>query len=925
MKIRCAMVCVVSILTISASTTPAQTTQESAEQTIAKWLAVFDAESRNGFQFDRPVVDADPLMSTLPSPSAWPALVKAIDARPLPENDPRLRRREIALRFLGRTLINDGQWLREHAAELGQLNSTNILGRSNLNQIVPANDAAPRDPGEAFEQLLASRRSGTLAVPNLITQVGEKRAEELLRKALSQPVSLSIASARTKALAQKLALEMMNELKVPQWMLTTPESLDLSEAMFARFTGPSAPAYDNKLYESQLWEAYLIRGWGLLQAGRLEDCIREGKAFRGPTFPITSLSSTTKDILERMQQSPKIYESLHKLLSDHPEASFWHMFRYTAIHNGRIPEMVALARKSMDAPGLAPVLQRSLRVNIGEALLASDKVDEGITYLREVQADPEYGVDASFSLAIQLSGLGTLLNKPEITREQIDYGWKIYSSQLDKMDQSIRRKRFDYLISEMIAGGMEEQAQVKLGDEISRVNTPDPDPFRTRQLLTATALIYHNARQHQSVLDLLTLSQGWYARDLSQLLTLRYEGSRTPLGVMAAAALIDAGRKDEARKVLEAMVRELPGLDATYALLVKMDGAAALPLLEALFARDRFEERPLIWKAVILKDQGKLEEAEQTARAAIAVDPSDGEQPRGDRMRVYAVLADILEAKGNAEQAAFFRGVVRAIRISEDADRLHIRYLHQRAVDLYTEALKFFTDAYCVQSRLALRLAELGFDELAEKHLQKAFELMPDSFGRVESHCFGCEGAFKTAQAQRVAEGVFTRLAATNPNKPQIHYLLGFLRQSQGRYREAIEAFRTAVKLDPDYLNAWKHLVECGRQVDLPQTDRDAAALAMIRLDPQGRHSSAAFSQIRDLEGLWNVAIQIGMLPRIETAPLMRLAGSVGQRELANPNIPIMGDMQEVIIPTRYPMESPAQAVSSTATVAALRQIMLQN
>ena len=52
-----------------------------------------------------------------------------------------------------------------------------------------------------------------------------------------------------------------------------------------------------------------------------------------------------------------------------------------------------------------------------------------------------------------------------------------------------------------------------------------------------------------------------------------------------------------------------------------------------------------------------------------------------------------------------------------------------------------FADAYCIQSRLALRYSELGDYVKAEQHYQRAFELMPDSFGRIESHCFGCEGA----------------------------------------------------------------------------------------------------------------------------------------------------------------------------------------
>ena len=83
---------------------------------------------------------------------------------------------------------------------------------------------------------------------------------------------------------------------------------------------------------------------------------------------------------------------------------------------------------------------------------------------------------------------------------------------------------------------------------------------------------------------------------------------------------------------------------------------------------------------------------------------------------------------------------------------------------------------------------------------------MPESFGRVESHCFGCEGVFHGELAQNIAEKVFGELAAKTPDKPQVHYLLGYLREEQGRYQEALPELQKAVKLDPDYLNAWKHL-----------------------------------------------------------------------------------------------------------------------
>lgn len=208
---------------------------------------------------------------------------------------------------------------------------------------------------------------------------------------------------------------------------------------------------------------------------------------------------------------------------------------------------------------------------------------------------------------------------------------------------------------------------------------------------------------------------------------------------------------------------------------------------------------------------------------------------------------------------------MQAIRLSEEANDWWEAGLLSRAVKRYEAALGHFADAYCVQSRLALRYAELGQHAKAEAHYQRAFELMPESFGRVESHCFGCEGAFSGERAQGVAERVFTGLAQTMPDKPQVFYLLGYLREEQENYSEAARHYRQAVTLDPDYLNAWHKLLGLAQRMALPRAERESAALAVLRLDPLGRHESHSssmsfrygsgglYAEIADRRALWKV------------------------------------------------------------------------
>lgn len=301
----------------------------------------------------------------------------------------------------------------------------------------------------------------------------------------------------------------------------------------------------------------------------------------------------------------------------------------------------------------------------------------------------------------------------------------------------------------------------------------------------------------------------------------------------AAKALIAVGRKDEGLRIVKAGIRANPNVDEWYAVLLEHDRGNMAGFLDGLAADFPFEERPLIWKAKILGDAGNLAEGEIIIRKAIAMDPSDGEQGKIDRMRAYRVLGEILVKQGKDADAAFMEKIDIAIRRSEDADDWWVAGLTKKALEIYQESLESFADAYCIQSRLALRYSERGDMERATLHYQKAFELMPESFGRIESHCFGCEGAFSSDAAQAIAEKIFTTLAEKPGAKPQVFYLLGYLRMSQERYGEAVEFFGKAVELDPDYVNAWLKLSEIAGQAGLSPEVSDQAILALERLTKQ--------------------------------------------------------------------------------------------
>ncbi len=248
------------------------------------------------------------------------------------------------------------------------------------------------------------------------------------------------------------------------------------------------------------------------------------------------------------------------------------------------------------------------------------------------------------------------------------------------------------------------------------------------------------------------------------------------------------------------------GTDAHYRYLLEHFPEQAEGVLTELPLFNSYEERPLIWLAELQRRQGKLALAYKTVNRAIALDPSDGEQGKETRMEVYHVLSKIYKDQGNLEKSKFFNEVMLAIREGEKADDFLYLGMRKEAIRRYQEALGHFSDAYCLQSRLAKSLASEGRWDEAKVHFKRAFELMPVSFGPVESHCFGCEGIFKEEKAREIALETFNQTIKDSPQNPRTYYLLGLLLQSMDKKEEAFASFIKAFEIDPLYYNCGKVL-----------------------------------------------------------------------------------------------------------------------
>jgi tetratricopeptide (TPR) repeat protein len=903
-----------------------------AARAATQWLDLMDQaitapdsqQSRIGTEQKSNVEQA---FAALPPPAAWEALVKDTTRRSAQAGAHQLR--WVALRLLAHELTADDA---ATATDLRQLHDgvqksrfgqTGLGLDKQLAQAVLQQTNEPDLAAAMFEQQLKESSDfggqSDVNVPDLVTLVGSQKATELLRQALKSKIGqLNISEAKaTAALARKLAIGMVDQLNGPQWGLVNsagPDSVALYEAMEKRFSEPTTQKSTHSSWIGRLFsggrsqttmldyqkqratEFYLA---GLIAQGRTEDAtalaIRIGQ--KEQTEGFEALGS-----LAHSGRAREVFDFFDGLLTRQPQLPYWGTYIQLAGQVGQTAQALKNVRAALAKPDLPKTVRETLNQQLITALLADDHVDEAVALLRKsialmsaartttqpISSDAPGIVINSIGQdgpAIQLARLGLVLHKADLLNEGI-------KAALETCHNRQLHPEYDFRSYVALTAGLlhlahrDAEAVKLLAQDIARPKGDQEWSNMKQDELAALLSIYHQAGRHADVLELLRSLPEFEGDHLSDILTnsdsaMRpfYKSGQLYIGYMAASAQLATGNKEAARNTVHALLQQEWGYDPAYALLVDMDGDQAIPLLDGMYARDHYEERPLIWKAQLLLRSHKLADAQKTIRQAISIDPSDGEEPRGDRMRAYSVLADILAQAGDAEQAGFYRGAVAAIRMSEDADQLIDAGLLKRGIELYKQSLKRFADAYCIQSRLAVQLSQIGDSKGAQAHYQRAFELMPESFGEVESHCFGCERVFDGKQAQSIAERVFSKLLTTEPKKPQVHYLLGYLRYEQAQYTAALPLFRQAVQLDPDYLNAWSKIDELGRYVRLPAKDRDDTTFAMMRLDPLSHHVTPDLGQVTDLKRLWSISeILAKKFPPPTPDPLMELTASRAHR-----------------------------------------------
>ncbi|MDD1750660.1 MAG: tetratricopeptide repeat protein, partial [Methanothrix sp.] len=848
-------------------------------------------------------LSANALMSSMPPPATWDKLKKRILSRPGASKGAQ----DTVLRILAYYLTKDRKNLDKSIAELKSSSTMKgyranyMLGTLQLTGLastVATNEKGVVDSFEAYLQSLqAERAEGRLAVnvPDLVTLAGEKRSSALILKALAIPgLTLRVPSGeRTLELAKQLVKANASKLIEPQWELVTSiRDLELYDTLAKRFPDkekkkqdasafqdPKEMRYDFGNVDEGKRRAKIFYTMGLIAGNRVNEAVDQAKGLQADDMKSRDFEKIWQSF-EKIRYATALTKFCSSLLTARPELPLWGMCGVAAPTAEARQNLIAIAEAASNKQDLSPGGRLGIKERYVEVLLAMDRADDALNVIsqiitvdasKEAQAEQQAIAQVKYRMIARMCELGRLLGRADLIRESSERTIaliKEFSHGLTNSgwDESADASPVNSVIDTLLNSGEYGQAeQIVLSEMQASLKSPRVNALpNKRDLIVATGMlagmvtrlaeIYDRAGRPDDVVKLLDRSPLWGAPDLIDIAE-----AHQLLPPLAAKALHHAGRDAEAIEILKGHLYGYPGDDAAYGVLVQISGASLIPWLDELYERDRFEERPLIWKAQLLKQQGKLEEGEAAARKAIKIDPTDGEEKAGDRGRAYVVLADILKARGKQDDAAFFDRVVAAVRIAEEGDAFTKAGLLRKSLTYYEKAAGSFADAYCVQWRMAERLSAMGDHDGARKHYEIAFERMPEQFGEVANFCFGCEGVFTHQQSQSVAEEVLTRLEKTAAQKPQVQFLLGQLRESQGRKAEAYRYFRKAAELDPQYLDAWKAAYDLRADVFLPQEEVDVIALYIIRQDPMHRHSYMITDAVFDQKGLWSVYEQVNI------------------------------------------------------------------
>ena len=203
---------------------------------------------------------------------------------------------------------------------------------------------------------------------------------------------------------------------------------------------------------------------------------------------------------------------------------------------------------------------------------------------------------------------------------------------------------------------------------------------------------------------------------------------------------------------------------------------------------------------VILKNKGKLQEAESLLRKAIELNP--------EYAMAYYNLGNTLKDLGKVVEAE--SSLRKAIELKSDYTDAHLNLglifknigKLQEAELSTRKAIELNPKHAAAHNNLGLICKDLGELEEAEISYRKAIKLNPD-FAEAHSN-LGI--IFKDLGELEEAEISYRKAIKLNPDFENAHFNLGNVFIEQGKLKEAEISYRKAIKLNPDFAEGYSNL-----------------------------------------------------------------------------------------------------------------------
>jgi tetratricopeptide (TPR) repeat protein len=845
------------------------------------------------------------LCMALPRPEAWGQVEALARKREIKAGHAGLS--DLVLLLLAQGLVNDraGQEATLHLLEAvgNKDKAKGEPGRSDpLRDGIIAvrqvwGNGGGRDGVTVFEEAMKGDVTwGSVEVPDLTGPPDLGRARGVLLEAIKgfKTISTSGSGEATRKLAVEVAMANLDQMEKPQWGLVSGvEGVELFEAMRTKFVkSQEKPGED----PAERWiRAYggskrdLLSAVGFYLAG----LVARGDGERALAFikahPAQVESPWKRDsfwgvdaydavergrgLMEKTVSVEQAFDFLDGLTTACPEYRVWRRFWAAGNRAGKPGVVVKKLRSVLSDAKLTALDRGILEMQLAEILLDEGQVQEGVELtLKTAFAPGMVGEGQKEQGKTDYDALGRALKCALLAGDPAlqERAEKVVWATLEKAPV---KDSTDKLLSGLVGYWLEKkrpvEAEMRIKTLLARYcqgMKEDKGNYggwetngsraRSSQAVELLALVYHQAGRHADVVALMDGAPVWGQGDLGAYVKWALLGDEHPtLPVVGAAALARTGRTKEARQVVYGVLEALPGCDEAYALLLEIDGERAAEKLDAVFARERYEERPLIWKARLCLNQRKLDEAERLARAAIAMDPMDANPFPGARMLAYGVLRETLLAKGDATQAQRLEAVLKSVRKAQEGDAFRRAGLTGKAIGLYGESIALWDGAWWPRGRLHDALKEIGRGKEGEVHYRRGIELMREGLRRGEDYP---ESLMRMAllfnRDEEVIDAMSVEMTRKGAGDVKALYVVGFLRMMQWRRKEALAFFKESTRQDKDFLCAWR---DGGMLADLEDADEgvfiQAAAENILRLDQTGRYAQMDLKKVRDLRALWGV------------------------------------------------------------------------